>query len=1144
MNVSRILILPLLLYCGILLAGETPNLLLPDFSGKKLPKEIKVNNPRWQCVNGVLRSPDHSRGGMSGFSIERENPGDYELQFRLRKLAQHPKDQHFGFSPRKGVTIYCRGNILVLRIPERKVHTGFGKKFKTALPVGKDAQWSDFLISVKGDSLSVRLNNETIAEVDDLPRESGKFTFYTYGCQLELADFSMKIFRKGENVPAPASPNAVLNASFEQCTLDNLPDYWGVPAWGLVEPEVIVRYKDEWLKRYGADSSTAFHGSRSLRIVNTEPGKAKLSYTLWSCYLQEKKNVPYTLSAYLKSDPPGMKVAMRGFGIRNGPGREKTVELSGDWKRYTFTFTPRDTGNGPLMFIPYSKGTFWIDAVQLEQGDKATPFQPAGADRKLVTHEGNPDKPLYDVPVIPANLMKEVPKLDGLLQEPVWQRIQPVFLKTPFGKEPQEKTAFRIFYTAEGIWIGIDAEEKDSDRIRCRKTKRDEYVWGDPSFELFLDSKLTRATYHHLAFNADGVQYDDYLGNAVWNGQWQVRTARKPDRSGWTAELFLPFSDMNIDHANTDRWGFNLCRNNPRKGEISCWAPTYGGFHAPLRFGQLIIRSDIQKCFYAGIRNPLLRYAGSGKCELSATLFNHTGASLDMDAIVTVHSEKNGKPLSFRKHRTLPDRQEQRVILGSFSGTTEDSFAVETVLSGNGRKLSSSREQLRVDHLLSILTQYNYCTTEKTMLLRGRFGVSADLAEHAALKLEIQNPEGKTVYTARPSIRNGKFEISLPVGEWKEDSYTAVCRLLEGERTAVSAKSTFRKLPPSETEVRIDRFRRITLVNGKPYFPLGFFWEGRLTPELVAFLAKEGINFIHSYTLIPEEVLEAGKQHGVMFEMQILDGKKKGINQEALRNYKKHPALLCWYTYDEAFAGAAGQKNPEKILRDIELVRRLDPYRPAVLLENQYGMSYLAQKGLAFPGDIPTLDYYAWPPEGNIQLWDNYSKELMRMGELDGRPAWAVPFVSGYGYHTSRDILPEEQVYQSYICIINGCRGIAYWASFPKAPSSFRTICRLFREFTFLKETLISLEETPLIPCTSAEIRYTVRKWKGDLYIISVNEAKRPVSARFRLSGLSGAETAEVLFENRSVTLRNGVLEDVYPKYARHVYRIRCSSGK
>ena len=75
-------------------------------------------------------------------------------------------------------------------------------------------------------------------------------------------------------------------------------------------------------------------------------------------------------------------------------------------------------------------------------------------------------------------------------------------------------------------------------------------------------------------------------------------------------------------------------------------------------------------------------------------------------------------------------------------------------------------------------------------------------------------------------------------------------------------------------------------------------------------------------------------------------------------------------------------------------------------------------------------------------------------------------------------------------------------------------------------------------------ILYTVRKWKGDLYIISVNEAKRPVSARFRLSGLSGAETAEVLFENRSVTLRNGVLEDVYPKYARHVYRIRCSSGK
>ncbi len=1136
------LMIPALLIAGAIYAQDAPALIIPDFSGTALPKEIKFNNPNWKTDHGILRSPDHREKGLSGFAIERNDLGDYEVQFRVRKLGQNPKDQHFGFSPRNGVSIYTRGKLLVQQIPERKIHTGFGKMFQREIGIGEDAEWTDFLITVKGPSLAIRINNELVAERKDLPEKTDKFTFYVYYSQLEIMDFSLKILESEKDPELKAdtgnSPNSVLNASFEQCTLDGLPDYWGVPAWGLVEPEVIVKYNTEWVKRFGSDSSTAFHGQRSLRIVNTENGKAKLSYTLWSCFQREKKDTVYTLSAYMKSDAPEMKIMMRGFGAPGGAKNEKLMTLTTDWQRYELTFTPTATGNGPLMFIPYSKGTYWIDAVQLEPGEKPTPFQLANAERRLATHEGNPDKPLYEVPVHKTPFIEESPVMDGLLNDPVWGKVPPVSLNTTSGREPQEKTSARIFYTAAGIWIGIDADEAGSDQIKCKKTRRDEYVWGDPSIELFIDSKLTRATYHQLAFNVDGVQYDNNIGDVNWNGKWQVKTARKKDGSGWTAELFLPFSDMNIDHNNTDLWGFNICRNNPRKGEISTWAPTYGGFHVPLRFGQLEIRSDIQKRFIAGIKDPVLQYAGAGKNELSAIVFNNTGAKVSANLEIKVVSEESGKALAFQKQVDLADKQESRVVLGMVPGSQTERFTIEMALADGEREVSSAKTTLSAGNLLSILTQYNYCTSEETLLLQGTTGANSELQARSKLETEIRDGEGNSVYRTALPIRNGRFEAKLPVGEWKNGKYKASCRLIEDGKEIAVAEIPFSKLAPSKNEVKIDRFRRITLINGKPYLPLGFFWEGNLTPELIEFLAEGGVNFIHSYTKISDAVLEAGKKHGVMFELDIRNRKDGNMELDVISKYKAHPAILTWYTYDEAFAGSLGQKDPGKILSDIDLVREADPYRPAVLLDNSHGMNYMVQKGLEWPGDIPTLDYYAWPPNGNVQLWNNYSRTLMKMGEKEGRPGWAIPFVAGYGYHTSRDILPQEQEYQTYICLINGCRAIAYWASFPKAPSSFEKIKQLFKEIRQIQDPLISLEEVPKIATASPDIRFTLKKYDGALYLITVNESRSPIRARFDLSAIPAVKNAEVLFEDRNLPLQGDSLEDTWLGFQRHVYKI------
>ena len=211
------------------------------------------------------------------------------------------------------------------------------------------------------------------------------------------------------------------------------------------------------------------------------------------------------------------------------------------------------------------------------------------------------------------------------------------------------------------------------------------------------------------------------------------------------------------------------------------------------------------------------------------------------------------------------------------------------------------------------------------------------------------------------------------------------------------------------------------------------------------------------------------------------------------------------------------------------------------MLENVHGMNYVIEKGLDFPGKIPTLDYYAYPPSSNVELWNNYSKAILSFGEQDGRPAWAVPFMSGYGFHASRDMSPTELEYQVYICAINGIRGMLFWASYPKAPTTFPKIASLFGEIRQLVNPLISLEKAPEIQCNSPDIRFTVKKQDGYVYLITVNESKKPVQARFDLSMLGDMKSADVLFENRTVPVVQNCLTDSYGGLSRHVYRFKIS---
>jgi len=74
-----------------------------------------------------------------------------------------------------------------------------------------------------------------------------------------------------------------------------------------------------------------------------------------------------------------------------------------------------------------------------------------------------------------------------------------------------------------------------------------------------------------------------------------------------------------------------------------------------------------------------------------------------------------------------------------------------------------------------------------------------------------------------------------------------------------------------------------------------------------------------------------------------------------------------------------------------------------------------------------------------------------------------------------------------------------------------------------------------------ADIRYPslnvlAKEWNGNLYIFAVNSTEKGLKAA--LIGLPPTEKAEVLFENRTVSVKDCQFEDDFDWLGVHIYKV------
>lgn len=163
--------------------------------------------------------------------------------------------------------------------------------------------------------------------------------------------------------------------------------------------------------------------------------------------------------------------------------------------------------------------------------------------------------------------------LDGLLLENVWQNghgVSRFTQRNPNEGEPATcKTVVHVAYDDEALYIGAKMYDSAPDSIIARLGRKDAHLSSD-AFYVFIDPYNDNRSGYYFALNAAGTFYDGVMMNDEWNdnswdGIWEGKV--NIDKSGWTAEMRIPYSQLRFQKKEKYTWGINFNRDIARYHE-------------------------------------------------------------------------------------------------------------------------------------------------------------------------------------------------------------------------------------------------------------------------------------------------------------------------------------------------------------------------------------------------------------------------------------------------------------------------------------------------------------------------------------------------------------------------------------------------
>lgn len=347
------------------------------------------------------------------------------------------------------------------------------------------------------------------------------------------------------------------------------------------------------------------------------------------------------------------------------------------------------------------------------------------------------------------------------------------------------------------------------------------------------------------------------------------------------------------------------------------------------------------------------------------------------------------------------------------------------------------------------------------------------------------------------------------------------------------------------------------------YFPIAVWLQA---PSKAKQYQDAGFNlFIGLWNGPTEEHLQQLKQAGI----QVICSQ----NAVGLR-HRNDPTIVGWMHGDEpdnaqslgAGKGYGPPILPAKIVESYNRIRAADPNRP-VLLNLGQGVAWDGYYGRGVRTNHPE-DYAEYAKGCDIASFDIYpvahdNKQIA--GNLwyvahgverlrqwaPGKPVWNCIECTRIS-NKERKATPQQVRCEVWMSLIHGSTGLIYFvhewqpkfdeSALLSDPDMLAVVSQTNHQIAELAPVLNSptvadgVKAAPINP--SVPVATMVKKHAGATYVFAVPMRDGQTQTRFSVQGLSGPKTVEVLGENRTLELKNGIFEDNFKSWDVHLYRI------
>ncbi|MFH0963184.1 MAG: sugar-binding protein [Planctomycetota bacterium] len=373
--------------------------------------------------------------------------------------------------------------------------------------------------------------------------------------------------------------NLLPNAAFAKARSGYWPDWWN---WYNALGNDRINLDECWQ----VVDEHYVPGTRSVKLASGAQAQTSFLRILF------QKEMPLTLSAWMKSDSPDTKVSMVVYQDGwNAINEVSEVTVGTEWRRYHVTVTPAKKSEGQHNFVKIGlagPGTLWVNAPKLEEGVAPTEWKLSPRDLPKGEEAQEPVAPKFAVPRIDCLKVEHAPAIDGELDDGAWKEATATDHFTRLDETAPAKCATDAYICRDdqALYVAFRCHEPEMDKLTAKATLRDAVgVFQDDCVEVLISANEDGSDYLRFAANAAGTKVDSKGFTMFFDAEWECATGK--GEGFWTVEFRLPFGSLVRPLQPGSAWRLNLARYRarPKEEEYSAWAPVVRTFHDFAHFG-------------------------------------------------------------------------------------------------------------------------------------------------------------------------------------------------------------------------------------------------------------------------------------------------------------------------------------------------------------------------------------------------------------------------------------------------------------------------------------------------------------------------------------------------------------------------------